>query len=156
MKGKGLLPRLFMRTVLTVLALLCGGARGQKMEAVSAAMADVGNQMAKLQKLMMGEIKKIEQPSAKCDIYTQINDVSTLKSESKSILKPTTHLLLFPQLPDNCVKESTGCEGVKYFRVDCLGLTHPKSNNPCIITCGSSRDDERVEKHNNFPCCNII
>ena len=65
-----------MRTVLTVLVLLCGGARGQKMEAVSSAMADVGNQMAKLQKLMMGEIKKIEQPSPKCDIYTQINDVS--------------------------------------------------------------------------------
>ena len=77
MKGKGLLPMLGLRTALTVLVLLCGGARGQsKVEAAAAAMADVGNQMAKLQKLMMGEIKKIEQPSAKCDIYTQINDVS--------------------------------------------------------------------------------
>ena len=72
-----LLLMLGMRTALAVLALLCGGARGQsKVEAAAAAMADVGNQMAKLQKLMMGEIKKIEQPSPKCDIYTQINDVS--------------------------------------------------------------------------------
>ena len=65
-----------MRTALAVLALLCGGARGQSKVEAAAAMADVGNQMAKLQKLMMGEIKKIEQPSPKCDIYTQINDVS--------------------------------------------------------------------------------
>ena len=76
MKGKGLLSRLGLRAALTVLVLLCGGARGQKMEAVSAAMADVGNKMAKLQKLMMGEIKKMEQPSSRCNIYTQINDVS--------------------------------------------------------------------------------
>ena len=81
-----------MRTALAVLALLCGGARGQsKVEAAAAAMADVGNQMAKLQKLMMGEIKKMEQPSSRCDIYTQINDVSTLKSES--ILQPNYYSL---------------------------------------------------------------
>ena len=63
MKGKVLLPRLGMRTAVTVLALLCEWARGQ-----SAGGADIGNQ-AKLQKLMMGEIKKIEQPSPQCDIY---------------------------------------------------------------------------------------
>ena len=76
MKGKAFILSLGLRTALTVLVLLCEGARGQKIEAVSAAMADVGNKMAKLQKLMMGEIKKMEQPSSRCNIYTQINDVS--------------------------------------------------------------------------------
>ena len=73
MKGKVLLPRLGMRTAVTVLALLCEWERGQ-----STGGAYVGNQ-AKLQKLMMGEIMKIEQPSPQCatsTFYTQINEVS--------------------------------------------------------------------------------
>ena len=55
------------------------------------------------------------------------------------------NLCIFPQqLPMDCVKETAFCKQVKYLRVDCHGLREPKDNHPCIVTCGSSKKDERV------------
>ena len=51
---------------------------------------------------------------------------------------------VYMQLPMDCVKENALCKQVKYLRVDCHGLREPKDNHPCIVTCGSSKKDERV------------